>query len=193
MHSATTRRIYSKHRVVRSRKVKRITDIVGRVVNARSTRSNASDARLPIQTLPIQHSQPTTSNPTTSSPSSTSFTSPLHRQKSEVATNDRPCKEVRTREATIFLRLVQISKRTIGSSLVQPFRYTLEDDCASLWRRDGGGLELPVGFRVQVARVEGELILHVSCCTECWSFDWRDARLTPYFCMAVRYHSDCVW
>jgi hypothetical protein len=92
-----------------------------------------------------------------------------------VTPNNRSSKEVRTREAAVFLRLVQISKRTIGSRFVQPFGHALEDLGASLGRRDGGGLELPVGLCVQVARIEGELGmgLLVACVQKIDLFAWK--------------------
>ena len=66
--------------------------------------------------------------------------------------------EIRTREATVFLRLVQVSERTIGCSLVEPFGHALEDYGASLGRRDGSGLEFPIGLCIQMARVERKLV-----------------------------------
>jgi hypothetical protein len=104
------------------------------------------------QIQPSLHPQP---QPNLSPP--TPLTSPLHRQKSKMTPHNRPSKEIRPREPTVFLRLIQIRKRTIGSRLIQPCSYTLENLRASLGRRDSRCLELPVGLCVQVARVEGEL------------------------------------
>jgi hypothetical protein len=70
-------------------------------------------------------------SPTTSSPSGT-ITSSLHSQESVMASDDWSSEEVRAREATVFLSLVQISERSVGSRFVQPFGHTLEDLCASL-------------------------------------------------------------
>ena len=74
-----------------------------------------------------------------------------------MAPHHRPRKESRPRETPIALRLIQIRERTIGSRFVQPGSHALEDSLAGLGRCDGGGLELPVGFGVEVAGVEGEL------------------------------------
>ena len=72
--------------------------------------------------------------------------------------HNRPSKEIRPREPTIFLSLIQVRERTIRSRLVQPSSHALEDLGAGLRRGDGGGLEFPVGFGVEVAGVEGELL-----------------------------------
>ena len=72
--------------------------------------------------------------------------------------HNRPSKEIRPREPTIFLSLIQIRERTVGRRLIQPSSHTLENLLASLGRSDGGGLEFPVGFGVEVAGVEGELL-----------------------------------
>ena len=72
--------------------------------------------------------------------------------------NNRPRKEIRAREATVFLGLVQVGERSIRSRLVQPFGHAFENLGPRLGRSDGSGLEFPVGLGVQVARVERELV-----------------------------------
>jgi hypothetical protein len=113
-------------------------------------------------TRPVRHVQAITSRPTCpiqqSSPRSSSLTSPLHSQESKVASHNGSSKEVWAREATVFLRFVQIGERSVRSRFVQPFGYTLENFGASLGRCNGSSLELPIRLCVQVARVEGELL-----------------------------------
>jgi hypothetical protein len=107
-------------------------------------------------TSTIHKPQTTSTTPSTNSPP-TPLTSPLHRQESKVTAHNRPSKEVRSGEPTVFLSLIQVRERTVRRRLVQPGSHALEDLGASLGRSDGGGLKLPVGFSVQVAGVEGEL------------------------------------
>lgn len=61
--------------------------------------------------------------------------------------NDRSSEEVRAREATIAFSVVQIGKRTVCTSLVQPLRYSVKDLGPSLLSCDGSSLELPIGLK----------------------------------------------
>jgi hypothetical protein len=118
-----------------------------------------SNPTIPISPTPIlKTTQTSIHNPIPHHPSPpTSPTSPLHRQKSKMAAHNRPSEEIRPREPTILLRLIQVRERTIGSSFVQPSGHAFENLGASLRRRDGCCLEFPVGLCVQVAGVEGKL------------------------------------
>ena len=71
---------------------------------------------------------------------------------------DRPRHEMRTGKPAIALRLMEIRKGTIGASLIEPLGHAFQDLGTDRFGRDGGGEELPVGFRVEVAAVEGETV-----------------------------------
>ena len=73
-----------------------------------------------------------------------------------MATNDRPSHEMRTGEATIALRLMEVRERAVGARLVEPLGHAFQDLGADGFGRDGRGEEFPVGLRVEVAAVEGE-------------------------------------
>lgn len=53
---------------------------------------------------------------------------------------------------------MQIRHGAIRAGFIDPFGRRLQDLGAGFSRRDGGGEEFPVGFGVQVARVEGETV-----------------------------------
>lgn len=73
-------------------------------------------------------------------------------------TDNRSRKEVRIGEPAVALGIVQIGERAVGDGLVDPACHALQDLGPDALGRDGGGLELPVGLGVQVARVEGQAV-----------------------------------
>ena len=75
-----------------------------------------------------------------------------------MAANDRPGHEMRTGEATIALGFMEVREGAIGAGLVEPFGYAFQDLGPDGFRRDGRGEELPVGFGVEVAAVEGQAV-----------------------------------
>ena len=56
------------------------------------------------------------------------------------------------------LRLMEIRKGTIGTSLIEPLGHAFQNLGTDGLGRDGGGEELPVGFGVEVAAVEGQAV-----------------------------------
>lgn len=97
----------------------------------------------------LQESQPIHRLPATSVP---------ERQKSKVATNDRPRHEMGTRKATVALRLMEIRKGAVGASLIEPLGHAFQNLGANGFGRDGRGEKFPVRFRVEVAAVEGQAV-----------------------------------
>ena len=75
-----------------------------------------------------------------------------------MAPDDRPCHEVRTRETPIALRLMEVRKRAISASLIEPLRHAFQDLGADGFRCDSRSEEFPVGFGVQVTAVEGQAV-----------------------------------
>ena len=73
-------------------------------------------------------------------------------------TNDRPRHKMGTRKPTIAFRLVEIRKRAIGASLIEPLGHAFQDLGTDGFAGDGRGEELPVGFRVEVTAVEGQAV-----------------------------------
>ena len=73
-------------------------------------------------------------------------------------TGDRPRHEMRTGKPTIALGLMEIRKGTIGFRLVEPLGHAFQNLGTDGSGRDGRGEELPVGFRVEVAAVEGQAV-----------------------------------
>ena len=71
---------------------------------------------------------------------------------------DRPRHEMRTGEPTMALRLMEIRKGTIGTGLIEPLGHAFQNLRTDGFGRDGGGEELPVGFGVEVAAVEGQAV-----------------------------------
>ena len=53
-----------------------------------------------------------------------------------MAANDRPSKEVRTREAPVTLRVVQVREWTIRGGLIDPAGDRIEDLCTHSLRGD---------------------------------------------------------
>lgn len=76
-----------------------------------------------------------------------------------MAADDRPGHEVGAGKAAVALGLMEIGKRTVGAGLVEPLGDAFQDLGTDGFRRDGRGEELPVGFRVEVAAVEGQAVL----------------------------------
>ena len=76
-----------------------------------------------------------------------------------MTTYHRPCVEVRIWEIAIPFGVVQIRESAISDRLVEPKSYAVENFTAHLLGRNGSGFEFPVGFCVQVARIEGETVL----------------------------------
>ncbi len=85
-------------------------------------------------------------------------TSPPQRQPREKTPHNRPSKKVRPRKSPLPLRLKQIRQGPIRLRLIHPLCRPFQDSGAGGRGSDGGGLEGPVGFRVEVAGVEGEAV-----------------------------------
>ena len=73
-------------------------------------------------------------------------------------TSDRPRHEMRTGKPTMALRLMEIRERTIGTGFIEPLGHAFQYLGTDGFGRDGRSEEFPVGFRVEVAAVEGQAV-----------------------------------
>lgn len=80
------------------------------------------------------------------------------RQKRKMATDDRPRHEVGARKAAVALGLVEVRKGAVGARLVEPPGHAFQNLGADRFAGDGRGEELPVGFGVEVAAIEGQAV-----------------------------------
>lgn len=61
--------------------------------------------------------------------------------------DDRSSEEVRARESTVSLSIVQVGKRTVSRSLIQPLGYSIKDPGPSLLPGNSSSLELPISLK----------------------------------------------